>query len=834
MCNSSRSLIALLLLCLSAMSAQAQEKNERFDYRQFLTPPRTTPEFWEAMKFEMEVGRFDLAAGHLRNMLEKKPTPEELVQLHEKEGVVSFLRLRLMPKWFEDRTKDKQAREDVESLIEQVIQAVRAKLTDPKRIALHIGNLYGPPEEAAFARIELVKSGSASIPYLLQELLRREEVERGPILNILVELGPDTVRPLLAAFDSTDNILRENLIDVLRRRRDLYLLRDKGIEVAPALWPLASPLNKNETLRRKAREVLAAVYNVRNPDYLPQPIVALTQEAERYYNHRVRFSDPRKVALWRWDGKNVVEDSSFTPTKAEEYLGLRYARMALQIDPTYLPAQLVMLNLLVEKGFQPPTPERPLGTLRPTVEDLLLTLNPDVLNAALELAMRDERTPIILSTIKALGKLGDVRTLKPETNGEPALVRALQYGDRRVQMAAVDAILSIPGSASLQATARIVDILKTALAPDALTATDKPRILAASSNENYLREVARTIEQTGAEAVFANSGRQAVKRLVSRADIDTVLLDATIANLDLTWVIAQLRSDRGLRRLPVFVAGIPEGQVAKSITEELGELRLRAQTLDAGIRERIEDRVRLERSASYAAARQGGDLVLNDRRKRKAEVDRRIAYLSERYDQEAAKREDGLHKALDQQKHVFVVSSAVLTDPRLLAVQLDEKVRETGMAPLSKAERKEYAEKALVWLAKMALGELKGYEVKGAEEAVINMLSAPGLSDASTLNVIRILGQIPGGNAQRQLTNVFLDAKRPVPIRVAAADELLKHMQEYGKPGGEAERILRDTVSIAAKEPGTPAELRDRMTRMIGALRPGQKATGQRLRDFGP
>ena len=827
----SRTLIALTLLVLSAAPAAAQ-KDDPFDYRRFLTPPRTTPEFWEAMKFEMEVGRFDLAAQHLHNMLAAKPTPEDLLQLHEKEGIVNFLRLRVMPKWYDQRDKDKQAREDVESLIEQVTQAVRTKLADPKRIAFYIGNLFEQPEEAAFARVELVKSGTASIPYILEELLRREETKRGPILDVLLSFGPDSVRPLLAALDIDDNVLRENILDVLRKRRDLYLLRAKGIDIAPALWPLVSTLNKNETIRRKVRDILTVVYNVRTPDYLPQPIVAITQEAERYYYHNVRFGDPRRVALWRWDGKKVFEDSSFTPTKAEEYLGMRYARQALQIDPTYRPAQLVMLNLLIDKGYQPPTPDRPLGTLRPTVEDLLLTLSPDVLNAALELALRDERTPIILSVIKALGKLGDARTLKPETNGEPPLVRALHYGDRRVRMAAVDAILRIPGSASIQATTRIVDILKTALVPDVAVATEKPRILAASSTESYLRELRGAVEQTGAEAVVAKSGRQAVRRLVSKADVDAVLLDSSIVDLDLNWVVAQLRSDRGLRRLPVFVAAIPDSLEAKTIIDDIADLQSRLKTLDDSIRERLQDRGRLENVSGYAAARQGEDRVLNDQRKRKADIDRRIAFLSERYDQESSKREDRLRKALDKQKHIFVVPSSLLTDPRQLAMKLDDKVRETGMAPLSKAERKEYAETALVWLAKMALGELKGYEVKSAEEAVVNMLAAPGLSDASTLNVLRILGQLPGGNAQRQLTNVFLDVKRPNPIRVAAADELLRHIQEYGRPGAEAERILRDTVEIAIKQPGIDAALRDRMTRMVGALRPGQKTTGQRLRDF--
>ena len=47
-------------------------------------------------------------------------------------------------------------------------------------------------------------------------------------------------------------------------------------------------------------------------------------------------------------------------------------------------------------------------------------------------------------------------------------------------------------------------------------------------------------------------------------------------------------------------------------------------------------------------------------------------------------------------------------------------------------------------------------------------------------------------------------------------------------------RILLDAALIAIKQPGMEAPLRDRFTRLVGVLRPGEKTTGQRLRDFAP
>src|SRR5262245_15610487 len=121
-----RSSLSLVLLFTAVAPTFAQPmKAEPFDYRRFLTPPQTTPEYWEAMAFEMEVGRFDLAAGHLREMLKQKPMPADLVKLHEKEGMASFLKLLSIPKWSDDRAKETQARKDVQDLVDLITDAVR-------------------------------------------------------------------------------------------------------------------------------------------------------------------------------------------------------------------------------------------------------------------------------------------------------------------------------------------------------------------------------------------------------------------------------------------------------------------------------------------------------------------------------------------------------------------------------------------------------------------------------------------------------------------------------------------------------------------------------------
>ena len=47
------------------------------EYRIYFKRPETPIEFWSAIKFEMNLGKFDLAALHLKLLLEKEP-PEDV------------------------------------------------------------------------------------------------------------------------------------------------------------------------------------------------------------------------------------------------------------------------------------------------------------------------------------------------------------------------------------------------------------------------------------------------------------------------------------------------------------------------------------------------------------------------------------------------------------------------------------------------------------------------------------------------------------------------------------------------------------------------------------
>src|SRR5438132_1418224 len=103
---------ALACLCLAVARAPGQ------DFRDTFKKPETAPEFWAAMQYEIEVGNYNLAAGYLKNFLEKNPSDQELLDIEAKQGLTAFLQLQTIP----------ALRKDSATLLERVSQVLQRHL----------------------------------------------------------------------------------------------------------------------------------------------------------------------------------------------------------------------------------------------------------------------------------------------------------------------------------------------------------------------------------------------------------------------------------------------------------------------------------------------------------------------------------------------------------------------------------------------------------------------------------------------------------------------------------------------------------------------------------
>jgi CheY-like chemotaxis protein len=755
------------------------------DYRNLFKTPETPLEFWRAAQFEIEVGRYGLAARQLHGLLDKAPEEKDLLEILDREGMSAFLRLRNIRTWGDDPKVSEQALKDVEDLIQRVSAAQKKILSDPDRINRFVRNLNASPEERDYAVQQLYRSGPTAVPYLIDALRAGDADTRVNILYALRRLGPDAVPPILAALDIPDPALQVELIDavedrtrtqqvfdpiqkrvVTRTTSDLPQLRQRAeTDPAPYWWPLThSPA---EAVRRKAAEALSRLLDV-PPSKLPPAAQALTREAERYYQHQVRFLDPGNVTVWRWDGQHVVAGWPGVPTvstsRAEQYYGLRFARQALAIDPGYEPAQVVFLSLALEKGEERAGLDEPLAKAAPEVQDLLETVNPSLVTAVLDRALVDKNLPVILGAVRTLGDLAETRAVLATTaHGGSGLERALYFPDRRIQMAAADTFLRLPRPPSVKGgpqevrfpdpptRARVVDILRRMVAAEA-PPKGRPRVIVAQEREDFTTQAAHALAAAGFDAVPEHSGRAVLQRLGEAADVDLIMLDVDLPDPGLASLLGQLRSDVNTGLLPVVV------------------------------------------------------LVPADR-------EARLRLVTEHY------------------RNVHLAPPGLALDTEAQKRILPVLITEAMGQPLSDAHLRAYTEKAAIWLARLAVGSPPGYDIRPAGDALLDALRAGRLSKDGQLAAIEAAGRLPGPRAQHELAAVLIDPNRDAGVRDAAAGQLVRQIQQHGL--ALAPNEVKALNGVYAGSMTDPA-LRARVAAVLGSMRPGTRATAERLQGFEP
>jgi hypothetical protein len=561
-------LIAAFGLLLLAAAGRAQEEKPDIDaeatkrllkkaeeeYRLFVKRPETVLEYWAAMKYEIQLGKFDLAGLHLKLLLDKyekdpKDGSTQLVRIEAAEGLSAILGLRNIKKWSDHPPFQKEAVQNVERLIDRVTTAIEAHLGDPARIQKFIKRLDAPtPEERAFARVQLMKSGVRAVPYLVEALrVNHGKALYNRIRDLMLEMDSAIVPGYLEIFraqdaqDAKEPEPRLTLLDITVKRGDE--------RIVPYLWHLSASPKYPENVRKEAKRALA-VFLKSDVVNLPPAKIALTELAQDYYYHRVRFPG-KQVVLWRWDGSQIAtQPIKLTPAQAEELFGTRYAREALDLDPKYQPAQVILLSLLLEQRSEPDRTDKLLLEPMPAdLRNLLVTTDPELVGAVLERALDDHNVPVIVATVQALGERGDPRFARLSAGGTPrGLLRALSYPDRRVQYAAAQATVRMP-SVPPVAAARVVDIFRRFLAADPAT----PKALAAYVPADQAPELRKQLKAAGYEAVLVRDLKEGFDKLRESADYDLVVLHRGLPIKELPFVLAQLRGDTDQGSLPVLV-----------------------------------------------------------------------------------------------------------------------------------------------------------------------------------------------------------------------------------------------------------------------------------------
>ncbi|MCS7046062.1 MAG: hypothetical protein NZO58_06875 [Gemmataceae bacterium] len=523
------------------------------EYRNYFKRPETPFEFWAAIKHEFAVGKFDLAALHLDQLLKKLPAEEvdkALAAIENAEGMSTFLKLTLVKDkdWSDNAALQKEARDNVAALIQRVTAAVESSLSDPQRFAKFIPRLAAPsPEERNFAFAQIDRAKDRAAPYLIEALRTNvgKPLHRA-VTDAMVQFDADMVPAWLEVFkaaspeDAKDTDLRATLLDIILRRHDT--------RAVPYLWHMAASKTYPPFINAAARHALARLTNT-EIDKLPPAHIALTELAEAHYQHKVKFPAGKPIRVYPWDGVRLAaKPVELNVRQAEEFFGKRYAREALELKPDYRPAQMVFLNLTLERAYSAQLDQAILKRMPPAVQQLIGIIDGDLLLRVLDRALDENNLPVILAATQALGERGEFSAARPAIGGAPrGITRALYYPDRRVQFAAVIALLRMPAPETPIASARVVDILRRFVAGAAA-----PKALVVFVPPDQAAAVRQAFKPTGLEPVLVDSLKQGYEHPFGLADVDVVFLHGSEFRA-IPYAISQLRGDADLGNVPIFL-----------------------------------------------------------------------------------------------------------------------------------------------------------------------------------------------------------------------------------------------------------------------------------------
>ncbi len=547
----------------------------------YLKTPETPREFWVAVHYDLETGKHKQAAEMLKSFYEKfialgeREQDDLLLSFYDEGvttagnatylGVSSFLRLGNVPELRKVTARPAGADKELpvaDILVARVSKLVGDRLGDAKRIDFFIRNLIKSPEERAYAINQLKQSGARAVPAILNALRDNARAsEHQAILNALVKMNRDVVPPLLGGLEANDAHLRALIIDVLVLRGDK--------RAVPYLWYLYGREDQPEAIRSQATNALAAFLGKQPKEFYS--ITAgerdarekLTQEATRFHQHQAAIPAGEQPMLWRWDEQAGLVGRPANQSQFEEYYGAQMAKLALRLDPAYRPAQIVLLSILLDKAMERGGPEQPLAKTDPGLQQLLAATDPKLLESVLDRALREGRTSVALGAARALALTNQGQLIPDQKTGLPPLARALRYPDRRVQLAAAEAILRVPSAQAPAMSSRVVEVLRRAVAGNG-----SAKALIGMANSVEAQKLSGMLRQWNYEPVVVANGQELIRAAGEAADLEVIFIEPRLPDPGLNHLLAHLAASADTAGVPLVIL-TPKDQeaAARSLAE---------------------------------------------------------------------------------------------------------------------------------------------------------------------------------------------------------------------------------------------------------------------------
>jgi hypothetical protein len=349
---------------------------------------------------------------------------------------------------------------------------------------------------------------------------------------------------LLGALETPHELLRAQVMLVLG---ELDTLRALPLLVSPAVNPGAPDL-----VRQAARDAVLAIVGQ----------VPSRYETERYLVDRIRayyqgaLPGPMDyedlVTVWRWDGEQGgVVPQRYPASVASRLMAARLSEHLYALAPQDPDIHRLLMTTMLDFAKTDAGLDQPL----PQGDDSTFALAAAAGGAAVEdvlfHALRGDNNVAAMAAAEVLGEIGDAALLE-SASGEPRpLVCALQHPDRRVRLAAADAIMRLDPQHAYAGSSYL---------PEALgyfvRSVGSRRALVAHPRVAQSQTLIGMINQIGYEADAARTGNEAFRLASRNPDYEFVLISDALGQPAATETMQMFRRDPA-------TAGLPLGLMAR-------------------------------------------------------------------------------------------------------------------------------------------------------------------------------------------------------------------------------------------------------------------------------
>jgi HEAT repeat protein len=410
-------LIVLIIVILSPLAAFAQTADQNDVANSF-----------NDLLHYLTIGRLDLAKACATRVLEGNIDPVVLLAVSS-ENPQSYNILQ--------KAKDNQFDAELADLCGKVLATIDKgkfiRRCDPKIIVEEVKRLSTTPRGQLTAIKRLQDAGEYSIMFMLDALTDTARREEWPsIVVALPKIGRDALRPLVTALQIEDVTVKMHIVETLGRMQYPQSL---------AHLKYIIETDKSEQIRQAAAESIKKI----DPSALNVPSAKLFYSlAENYYYHSDSLSpaaDANIANIWFWNvEKKSLERVEVDKSYFNELMTMRCCEWVLKADASYGEAIGLWLAAFFKAESAGVAMPAYFGEAHPDAFIYATTAGPEYLHQALERALKDKDSYVVLSAIEALEKTAGAKSMLYRLGIAQPLLQALSYDDKMVKYSAAIAI----------------------------------------------------------------------------------------------------------------------------------------------------------------------------------------------------------------------------------------------------------------------------------------------------------------------------------------------------------------------------------------------------------